>query len=255
MIGRSFRRKEGNLPRIIGHRGIASRAPENTMASLRAALSLGVPMIEVDVHLTADDEVVVIHDRTLQRTTTGNGSVRSYTRRELEAFDAGSWFDPSFADQRIPTLQQVLALAGDNAEVNVEIKSYRFHRIDPRHLVERVLAVVRGAGAVGRVLFTSFAEDVLAAVRQLEPQASVGYLNTWMRSLFRDPLTVSGRLGAQVFICARQEFRRSYLEDAHGGGMAVFVYTVNDPSEAQRLADAGVDGIITDAADKLLRIT
>ncbi len=239
-------------PRIIAHRGLSSRTPENTLASVRAAIDLGVPMVEVDVHLTADDEVVVIHDRTLQRTTTGNGAVRAYLLSELRAYDAGSWFDPAFADERIPTLREILSLTPRDRGLNVEIKSYRFHDIDPDHLASRVTSVVREAGDMGRVLFTSFDHSILAAVRRKESGASIGFLNGWMRSLLRHPLRLTRELDADVFICARQEFRQSYLEEAHAGGVSVFVYTVNDPQEAQRLSNAGVDGIITDVADRLM---
>jgi len=211
-------------------------------------------MIEVDVHLTADDEVVVIHDRTLQRTTTGNGAVRSYAFGELADIDAGSWFDPLFADQRIPTLRQVLDLVGDSAELNIEIKSYMYRGIDPHHLASRVLACVGEANAMDRVLFTSFDRHVLSAIRHQDPDACLGILQSWMRNLFHDPLTIAREVGASACICSRQEFRRSFLDTAHEHGMPVFVYTVNDPEEARRLSGAGVDGLITDSADTLLRI-
>ncbi len=251
---RSFRRRDGEPPLVIAHRGLSSRAPENTIAAIAAALDVGVPMVEVDVHLTADNQVVVIHDRTLQRTSTGNGAIRSYELAELEDVDAGSWFDAAFASERIPTLSQVLALLGPDAKLNIEIKSYRFHRIHPDLLVAPILQCVDEAGALARVLFTSFDAQVLEAVRRHKPAASVGFLPSWFTTLLRDPLQVVRTLGASAFICSRQEFRRAYLEHAHSLGTAVFVYTVNDEAEGQRLSDAGVDGLITDAADKLIRI-
>ncbi len=247
-----FLRHTGGPPLIVAHRGLSSRAPENTLASIRAALDVHAPMVEIDVHLTADDEVVAIHDRTLQRTTTGNGAVRSYALKELAAFDAGSWFDPCFAEERVPGLRDILALIGTSADLNIEVKSYPFHRVDPRHLAERTLDCVRHAGALGRVLFTSFDETVLSEVRRQERDAPIGLLNSRLRNVFRDPIETATTLGAAVFVCARQEFRKATLAQAHDRGMAMFVYTVNDPSDALRLADAGVDGIITDVADRML---
>ena len=103
----------GAPPYVIAHRGISARAPENTLASFALAVnSPGIDMVELDVRLTRDEEVIVLHDRTLQRTTTGNGIARKYSLQELSKYDAGSWFEPAFQTERIPTLRQVLQLVG-----------------------------------------------------------------------------------------------------------------------------------------------
>jgi len=211
-------------------------------------------MVEVDVHLALDDTVVAIHDRTLQRTTTGNGAVRSYRLEEIRTFDAGSWFDPSFADERVPTLEEVLQATGPDVWMNIELKYYPFYPIPREHLAQCVLQCVRKNGAINRVLFTSFDPPLLAQIRKLEPSASVGILHDWLRNFFRSPFDLAASIGAKAFICARRELRISSVSRARNRGMAVFVYTVNDSAEAGRLAGLGVDGLITDVADVLSKL-
>ena len=119
----------GEAPRVIAHRGLSAKAPENSAASFTLACSTpGISVIELDVRLSKDERVIVLHDRTLQRTTTGNGRARSYTYEELRRFDAGSWFDPRFHAERIPLLTDVLELARDRCWVNIELKSSWFAR-------------------------------------------------------------------------------------------------------------------------------
>ena len=109
-------------PLIMGHRGAMGHAPENTMASFRKAVELGVEAIELDVHLSSDGKLVVIHDETLDRTTDGQGPVVAKTLTELKALDAGSWYKPEFAGERIPTLEEVLDWARDRVPVVIEVK-------------------------------------------------------------------------------------------------------------------------------------
>jgi glycerophosphoryl diester phosphodiesterase len=98
----------GAPPYIVAHRGISAKAPENTLAAFNLAASVpGIDMVELDVRLTKDEEVIVLHDRTLQRTSTGNGPARNYSLEEIRGLDAGSWFHPMFSEQRIPTLAEI----------------------------------------------------------------------------------------------------------------------------------------------------
>src|SRR5512135_1256334 len=112
----------GAPPYVVAHRGISAKAPENTLASFELASKVtGIDMVELDVRLTKDEEVIVLHDRTLQRTTTGNGIARKYTLNELSKYDAGSWFDPRYKSERIPKLAEVLRLVGASRWVDIEI--------------------------------------------------------------------------------------------------------------------------------------
>ena len=115
--------KNFDSPWIIAHRGYRQKYPENTLAAFQAAMAAGAQMIELDVMLSRDRRPVVVHDDTLERTTNGTGAVKDFTLEELKKLDAGSWFEPRFADQRLPELSEVLALAGGRTRVNIEIKA------------------------------------------------------------------------------------------------------------------------------------
>ncbi len=211
-------------------------------------------MIELDVRLSKDEEVIVLHDRTLQRTSTGNGPARSYRLDEIRAFDAGSWFHPSFSSERVPTLAEVLTAIGDRLWLNIEIKSDWLHR-EPRGLLEeRVLAVVRNAGMVGRVMISSFDHALVHEVKRREPAVVTGLLYNLYRDFGRSPSELVKGTDASVFVCARHELRRSWLDDAHRQGLAVFVYTLNAAPEVHRMVRLGVDGVLSNAADDLVDI-
>lgn len=246
-------RQPGDRPLVAAHRGLSAAAPENTLAAFRLALEAGADVLELDVHLTRDDRVAVIHDRTLQRTTTGNGRVRNYTSTEIAVFDAGSWFDHRFASERVPMLDEVLRLARDRCWVNVELKSHLVSRESPAQVVHHVLEVVRDLRMLDRVLFSSFDPGVLRILKQFEPTATTGSLYTWHRDLFRSPSQIAAIGEASVFICSRSELTDRRLRDAREAGLAVAVYTVNDPAEAVHLAKRRVDMIISDTPDQVLR--
>jgi len=145
-----------NPPYVIAHRGISAKAPENTLASFAlAAGAEGIDVIELDVRFTKDRQVIVLHDRTLQRTTTGNGVANKYTLNELKRYDAGSWFNPSFKTERIPMLSEVLRLVGPTRWVDIEIKSDPFHADRRGLLEEEVIRVVDECGMKDHVFYTS----------------------------------------------------------------------------------------------------
>ncbi len=245
----------GAPPYVIAHRGISARAPENTMAAfLRAAEAPGIDMIELDVRLSRDEEVIVLHDRNLQRTTTGNGAARNYRLDEIRAFDAGSWFHPSFASERVPTLRNVLSTVGSRLWVNIEIKSDWLHREPPGLLEERVLDTVRSTGMIDRVMVSSFDHLLVREIKRREPALVAGLLYNLYRDFGRLPSTLARGTDASVFVCARHELRRSWIDDAHRHGMAVFVYTLNSAPHVRRMISLGVDGVLSNAADELADI-
>src|SRR6266550_6815854 len=132
-----------------GHRGNPDECPENTLASFRSAVELGVDLIECDVHRSEDGGLPVIHDHLLDRTTDGSGLVRDHTMAELKRFDAGSWKDPRFAGERIPSLDEVLALAKGKVGVAIEIKNLP---LPYRGIEEAVVRAVKSAGMVRDVV-------------------------------------------------------------------------------------------------------
>ncbi len=232
-------------PLIIAHRGYRARYPENTLCAFRAARDAGAHMIELDVTLTRDRRVVVIHDATLDRTTDGTGPVRDRTLEELRRLDAGAWFSRAFAGERLPALEEVLDLAHRPPLVNIEIKPEAFEPEAPPDAIERrVVDAVRSRGLLERVLVSSFEWRVLAAIARMASPPALGLLS-------EDPLPPDGidtcrELGAFSWHCHHRKLDRGQVDRLHEAGIRVYPYTVNDPARIGRLLDMGVDGVFTD---------
>jgi glycerophosphoryl diester phosphodiesterase len=164
-----------DTPFLIAHRGGATEAPENTLAAFRHALSLGIRYVELDVQMSSDGELVVIHDETLDRTTSGSGPVGDHTYEELRRLDAGSWFAPEYAGERIPTLREVLDLCVlEGVGVVIELKSPGMYQ----GMEEKVAALVgemclRGAENIWCI---SFDHDAIRRMRELDAILPLGYL-------------------------------------------------------------------------------
>jgi glycerophosphoryl diester phosphodiesterase len=230
-------------PRVIAHRGASGTRPENTLAAFRRAVELGAPMIELDVQCTRDGHAVVMHDWTLDRTTTGRGGVGDRTLAELRTLDAGAWFDPAFAGERIPTLADVLEAVP--IAVNVELK--------PRGddgLEAAVLAVVEAAGALERVVFSCFEPTVLERVRGLSRTADIGVL--WEGAPLPEALRWAGRVGARALHLRKDAVSPATLKQASDARLQIRVWTVNDPVEFERLATWGVEAVFTDFPERFL---
>lgn len=159
---------------VFGHRGASAVAPENTMPAFQTALDMGADGVELDCQLTRDGHLVVIHDSTLKRTTGTDGLVKDYTLSQLRHLDAGGWFNPRFAGERIPTLEDVLALARDRLVVNVEIKNlpYRYAGIEARLLA----AIRQNAFPLDRLIVSSFDHESLIRIQAMEPRVTVAAL-------------------------------------------------------------------------------
>jgi glycerophosphoryl diester phosphodiesterase len=243
----------GRRPYVLAHRGISGKAPENTLASFaRACETPGIDMIELDVRLSRDNEVVVLHDRTLQRTSTGNGAARSYTLAEIKEFDAGSWFDPAFSRERIPTLKEVLTLVNKRRWINIELKSDFFFPEKPELLEHRVLETVGELGFEECVMYSSFNHRMMANIKRFNSKAVTGILYSLGRDFGRMPSKLAGRVGASVFVCAKREVTKRMLDDARANGIAFYVYTLNSTSTVRRMTELGVDGILSDIADNIV---
>ncbi|MBN1396719.1 MAG: hypothetical protein JXA06_01680 [Bacteroidetes bacterium] len=242
-------------PYIVAHRGISAKAPENTLASFEQAAGVaGIDMIELDVRLSKDEEVIVLHDRTLQRTSTGNGLARNYTIEEIRRFDAGSWFHPMYSDQRIPTLHEVFRQIGSRIWVDVEIKSDWLHREPQGLLEEKVLDVIQKCGMEDRVMVSSFDHRILANLKKVKPALITGVLYNLTRDFFQLPSVLAEQVGASVFVCAKREITRRMIDDAHNHNLAVYVYTLNSVQDARRMRAYGVDGILSNNADDILNV-
>ena len=155
-------------PLIIAHRGASSLAPENTLAAVQKALDLKVDVVEIDVHRSSDGELVVLHDATLDRTTTGSGPVKQYSLEEVKSFDAGSWFSPSFVEERIPTLREVLEKTKDQATLLIELKGERTE--------VRTVELVKELGMTDQVIIQSFDFLQIQKAKQKAPEIPTVFL-------------------------------------------------------------------------------
>ncbi len=236
----------GAVPvRVIAHRGASGTRPENTLAAFRRAAELGADMVELDVQLTRDREVVVIHDFTLERTTDGTGAVRERTLAEIRRLDAGAWFDTRFAGERVPTLAEVLAAVP--LGVNVELKP-----VGDEGLEARALAAVESAGALGRVVFSSFDMGALDRLRACSPAADVAVL--WELDPIPQALRCANRVGATALHLRKDAVRDAIIARVAAAGLALRVWTVNAQAEMEALVEAGVDALFTDYPERFLQI-
>ena len=229
---------------VIAHRGASGTRPENTLCAFRRAEALGAQMIELDVQLTRDGEVVVIHDWTLARTTDGRGRVASRTLRELRRLDAGAWFDPAYRGETIPTLREVLDAV--RMRVNVELKA----RGDDG-LEARALDVVRAAGAEGRVIFSSFHPQSLVRLRARAGDADIAVL--WSRQRLLMALRLAEGVGATALHIRNGAVVPGEVRAARARGLEVRVWTVNEPGESAALQALGVSGLFTDFPERFLQ--
>ena len=229
---------------VIAHRGASGTRPENTLVSFRHAEALGAHMVELDVQLSRDGAVVVIHDWTLSRTTSVRGRVATRTLAELEKLDAGAWFAPDYRGERIPTLQQVLDAI--TLPVNVELKARGEDGLEAR-----AFDVVEAAGAGDRVVYSSFHPESLVRLRQRSPSAAIAVL-TSERRLAR-ALRLAGRVDATALHIRKDGVAPGEVRAAAAQGLEIRAWTVNDPEEFARLEEAGVSGVFTDFPERFLQ--
>lgn len=229
-------------PYFFAHRGASAHAPENTLAAFRLALQQGAPAIEFDVKLSADGQVVIHHDPTLERSTNGQGALSRYTLRELKQLDAGSWFGDSFRGERIPTLEEVFQALGGQLFMNIELTNYS-SPLDA--LAPKVAALVKRFGLQESVMYSSFFPHNLMRAGRLTPQVARGQLalpggaGSWQRIW-------GGWLALQAEHPFEGDVTAAGVAQAHRRGRRVHVWTVNDPPTMRRLWQMGVDGIFTD---------
>ena len=242
---------------VIGHRGAAELAPENTMAAFAKAAELGTGF-ELDVTLSSDGQVVVIHDDTLDRTTDGDGAVSNRSLQELRQLDAGSWYSNDFARERVPTLAEVLGVFGGRVPINIELKTSR----DVEPLVEAVAAEVRKVDLADQVYVTSFNPLMLEHMAVVAPELRRGQLThtfprkdselSVMQRVVLRRMWLNRRSRPDFIVVNDERATARFVDRWHNNNMQVLVYTVNDPQDMTRLYKLGVDGIITDRPDLAL---
>lgn len=258
----------------IAHRGARSLAPENTLAAARKGLELKADLWELDVAVTSDGELVVLHDDSLERTSNARQvfpgrkpwQVWDFSLAELRQLDFGSWYnskDPfqqiragavspteqaAFSGEPIPTLRQALEFTRQNGwKVNIEIKDASGTPGDA-FVAEKVVALVQELDMIEAVIISSFNHSYLVRVKEAEPEI---YTAALVEKADPDPLALLQRLGAQAYNPGRNVINRKTVQALRAAGYDVFVWTVNDEKEMRKLIDWGVTGIFTDFPQRL----
>ncbi|MDH3737613.1 MAG: glycerophosphodiester phosphodiesterase family protein [Alphaproteobacteria bacterium] len=227
---------------VIAHRGGAANAPENTLAAFRETARLGVTWVEVDVSLLRDGTAVLFHDDTIERCTNGRGRILDCTFADLEPLDAGSWFAPEFAGERVPTLAQALAEAEMlGLSLNFELK---LHGQEGEALVDTFVAGLSDSGiAPERTFVSSFDHGLIANLHRLCPELPRGLL---FKKLARRWQETAEQCEVSGIVANHQRVGAAEIASIRSAGYNAYVYTVNDPAHAAALWDAGLTGVITD---------
>jgi glycerophosphoryl diester phosphodiesterase len=238
----------GEHPLVFAHRGASDMAPENTLAAFEAAITADADGIELDVTRCATGEIVVIHDDTLERTTNGSGRVDKTPWAALRELDAGSWFAPTFAGQRVPLLTEVLDLVGHRLRINVELKGITSH---PTGMEQEVAEMIHARGLADEVILSSFNPSALWRARKVAPELRRGLLYATQLPIYL------ARAWSRLLLqpnALHPEFHivnATYLHWAQQRGYHVNVWTVNEPQDMQVMIRLGVDAIITNHPARL----
>lgn len=233
-------------PLLFGHRGVSAQAPENTLAAFALAVEHGIPGVELDVQRCRSGELVVAHDFSLGRVTGEDLVIQNTDYGAIHRLDAGSWFHPRFSDQRIPRLRDVFDLCGDRLYYDIEIK----HRYTRRtELESRLLNLIYSYGLKERCIVSSFNPFALRFIRELDATIPTAIIYSRDKDVPRFLRRGQGRLISRAPVLkphhslVRRRPRRF-----------VVPWTVNDPAEAKRLVDLGVEGVISDDPGRLLPV-
>ena len=238
---------------VIAHRGFSGVAPENTLIAFQKAIEIGADMLEFDVLHSRDGHIVVIHDDTLDRTTNGHGGVSDYSLAELKQLDAGSWFSPEFANERIPTLREALELTRGKIRVNIEIKFEAVNLVQFGPGIEdEIVDLVEELGMEQDVMVSSFHPMAVERIKKRNPNIVTALL--YHDVIKKSPSAILKGLRADGFNPSLKHVKPQHIDEAHAAGHPVTVYTVNQAEDLQTLINWGVDGIFTDFPDRLLKL-
>lgn len=231
---------------IYAHRGSSGTHPENTLAAFKEAARLPIFGVEFDVHLTKDGQPVVIHDETIDRTSSGSGFVKDSTLAELKVYDFGGWFSEDHKGERIPTLEEVLLVFAETTHhLNIELKSDIFPYDT---MEEKVLALVHDLHLEARVVISSFNHEAIRKVKSLKPEVQTAVL---LGSILVDPLRYMRNVPSEAlhlhYPAALRPTAKKTIED---GGI-VRVFTVNEREQAEALQAIGVQAIFTDYPERM----
>jgi glycerophosphoryl diester phosphodiesterase len=228
-------------PLNLGHRGASGSAPENTLAAFRLARALGADGVELDVQFSQDKQLIILHDNTLDRTTNGQGPADALTLAELKMLDAGGWFNPQFAGERIPTLQETFDLFKHTPfYLNIEIKSN-----GDADLAAAVVECAQRNNLEHQVIISSFDQTMIRRVRQLAPNLRIGFLYSKPEALQQLDFAPDALHPHWQLVNA------AFMQEAHARRQQVNLWTVNETDDLRRMVALGVDAIITNYPERL----
>lgn len=233
--------------KIIAHRGNSWLAPQNTMAAFDAARRTGVHSIELDIQVLADGDAAIIHDDTVDATTDGTGRVDSFTAASIKDLDAGSWFSPSFSGEKVPLFSELLEFLSlpDAPNILLEVKD-----VWEREPLTRVLRAIETSGHADKFIVQSFEVDTVALAKEIAPDLTREWLiNEWRE----DAVDVAYELGV-VGVNPNGKIlltHPDFVDEMHGAGLHVSVWTLNEPEFWEGALMVGVDAVITDRPEKL----
>jgi len=233
---------------ILGHRGASGAAPENTESAFKKAFQIGADGVELDVHLTKDKELVVIHDERVDRTTDGTGYVKDLTLREIKKLDAGSYFSSQFAGERILTLEEALELVRSFKLINIEIKNMI---IKYKDIERELLSTIQGMNLESKVICSSFNHYSIALIKQLSPDIKTGLL--YFSTLYQ-PWVYAERIGADAIHPYYLNVSSNIIKECHRNKIKVNVWTVDDRDMIKKMIKNQVDMIITNYPETALEI-
>ncbi|MBE5845317.1 MAG: hypothetical protein E7302_14285 [Butyrivibrio sp.] len=245
----SIEELEGQKVAVIAHRGYPTVQPENTLSAFLAAMDIGTDYIELDVQQSLDEEIVVFHDDTMARVTGAEGTIADYTLAQLKEMDAGSFFSPNCAGEKIPTLDEVFKLIqgelpgyesirtskADDMKIYLELKDIG----DNNSFVEKVVSIVEANGFRDRVIYASFNYDYLKHIKELDSDYKVLYNNTSGKS------TLCTEYPADYYGLYIEAVNEKLVRTLHDAGSKVFVWTVDSATAMKNVMNMGVDGIVT----------
>ncbi|MBH0229176.1 glycerophosphodiester phosphodiesterase [Halobacillus yeomjeoni] len=241
--------KNENKVLTIAHRGASGYAPENTMAAFEKSVDMKADLFEIDVQMSKDGEIVVIHDTTVDRTTNGSGKVKKLTLEELRSLDAGSWFREEFAGEKIPTLSEVLDKYRGKSGILIEIKSPSLYPGIEKKIAEELKEHNLHKPHNEKIIVQSFNHDSVQTFHSILPSVPVGVLIGYNEAGISSEEMNEFSSYAEYVNPSKKMVDEDLVDRIHDHDMEIHPWTVRDRKSADALLDAGVDGIITDYPD------
>ena len=239
---------------VIAHRGVSGSYPENTLSAFQAAIDIRAEMVELDVSISEDGIPVVVHDRTVDRTTDFEGDVQSFSVEELKRMEVGAWFSEEFRGEEFPTLRESLELMKGQIAVNIEIKTEAVSDEIQGGVVDKALQIVKDLDMISSVIFSSFDYRVMEQLNVLDSKIAKALLYEASQSAELLPSELVQKYKIDIFNCSYKQLSEEWINDLQKHEIPYFVYTVNEPELMRELIEKDVSGIFTDFPQELIGI-